>query len=72
MPCAEYEYCIACETPIKEGELYLPDASGGFLHRACIGPERECFTRNGEPLKDGDPVPEGYVWTYDDLGKPRA
>ena len=54
--------CIACDVPLKDGDAYYPDADGGSVHAACIGPERECYTRNGEPLKDGDCIPEPYIW----------
>lgn len=58
--------CLACAMPIKNGDPFFPDESGDMLHAACIGPERECYTRNGEPLKDGDPIPEPYIWTFGD------
>jgi hypothetical protein len=57
--------CIACAKPMIDGQKYLPDESGGVVHYDCLGPERECYTRNGEPLKDGDPIPEGYIWSDD-------
>lgn len=54
--------CIACDKPMVAGDKYFPDASGGFIHAACLGPERECYTRDDEPLKDDDPIPEPYTW----------
>ena len=55
--------CIACDITFKPGDKYYPDANGGFLHAACAGPEREGYTRaDGEPLKDGEPIPEPSTW----------
>lgn len=60
---ADVERCIACDREIRPGELVLDDASGGVIHRACCGPERESFTgADGEPLKDDEPLPEGWPW----------
>lgn len=55
--------CIACDLVLKDGDVVLNDASGGIIHVACCGPEREAYTgADGEPLKDGEPIPAGYVW----------
>jgi len=59
----EAERCIACGVPFKTGDRYLPDASGGSVHRACCGPEPESFTHNDEPLPPGAALPEGAIWT---------
>lgn len=57
------EACIACDVPFIEGVLVLPDASGGFIHVGCCGPDRESYTGfNGEPLKEGEPIPTGAPW----------
>lgn len=57
------ETCIACDVAFKDGDRVLNDASGGALHAACCGPERESYTNgNGEPLGPDDPIPEGYIW----------
>lgn len=58
------ESCIACDVPLIDGELVYSDASGGFIHAACCGPEREGYTNaDGEPLKDGEPTPAPWKWT---------
>ena len=63
----EDEPCIACDLPIKPGDPYYPDVSGGNLHAECAGPERESFTgADGEPLKDGEPIPKPSIWQTDD------
>ena len=54
--------CLACATPLKTGDRYYPDASGGFLHEKCCGPERESYTLNDEPLGPEDAIPEPYIW----------
>ena len=57
------ERCIACAKPFVEGDRYYPDVGGGFLHEQCCGPERESYVGDdGEPLKDGAPIPEPLVW----------
>lgn len=57
------EACIACDVPFVEGVRVLPDASGGFIHVECCGPERESYTGfDGEPLKQGEPIPAGTPW----------
>lgn len=60
------ERCVACDDPFKAGELVLPDASGGTIHAACCGPERESYTNaDGDPLGPNDPIPTGYPWAPD-------
>lgn len=60
----DVETCIACEVAFKEGDRVLSDVSGGALHAACCGPERESYTNgDGGPLGPDDPIPEGYIWT---------
>lgn len=57
------ETCIACSIPFKDGDRVLNDTSGGALHAACCGPERESYTNaDGGPLGPDDPIPEGYLW----------
>ena len=47
-----------------DGDEVLPDASGGYIHAKCCGPEPEsyCNLETGEPLKAGDPLPKPFVW----------
>lgn len=59
----DIETCIACAIAFKDGDLVYDDVSGGSLHAACCGPERECYVGDdGERLKDGEPIPEPYAW----------
>jgi hypothetical protein len=58
--------CIACLKPLEIGDRYYPDESGGVVHDHCVGPERESYTYEGEPLKDGQAIPEPYVWSAAD------
>lgn len=56
--------CIACQEPMKSGQSYYSDVSGGVIHAECCGPERESYTkRDGEPLGPGDPIPAPSIWT---------
>lgn len=62
----DIDTCIACAVPLVDGDMVYSDASGGCIHAACCGPERESYVGNdGEPLKDGDPIPEPWPWTVD-------
>lgn len=54
--------CIACAVDLKEGDAFYPDESGGVIHAACCGPERECYTRNGRPLRRNEPIPAPQIW----------
>jgi hypothetical protein len=57
------EACFACLVPFKPDDLVLNDVSGGTLHAACCGPERESYTNaDGDPLGPDDPIPTGYRW----------
>lgn len=58
-----HDTCIACDKPMKPGELYYPDESGGDIHAACCGPEREGYTLNGQPLGPNDPTPAPRIWS---------
>lgn len=58
----EAERCIACDVPFTPGDRYLPDASGGNIHRACCGPGPGSFTHNGGPLPACAVLPEGSIW----------
>ena len=63
----EIEYCMACDEPLKEGDQYLPDVSGGNLHYRCCGPERENYVKDigeGTPLGPDDPIPAPRIWSY--------
>lgn len=63
VPADEAEHCIACDKPMKPGDLYYPDASGGEIHAECCGPERESYTgADGDPLAEGEPIPEPLIW----------
>ena len=60
------EPCIACAKTMVDGDRYYSDASGGFIHADCCGPERESYTgADGEPLKDGEPIPGPSIWGAD-------
>lgn len=56
--------CFVCAVPFKDGDPYYPDASGGSLHAACCGPERESYTIDDRPLRDGEAIPEPSIWSY--------
>jgi hypothetical protein len=59
------ETCMACDRPLQEGDLVLGDVSGGLIHRACCGEDRESYVdADGEPLSGDQPIPAG--WLYDD------
>lgn len=58
------ERCIACDKPFIEGDLVYSDASGGTIHAACCGPEREGYTNTeGRPLNPGEPIPAPWKWS---------
>lgn len=60
------ERCIACDEALVEGQEVYFDAGGGIIHAACCGPERESYTgADGEPLKDGEPIPTPWRWSAD-------
>ena len=68
----DLEYCIACDEVIKEGDEYLPDINGGFIHYRCCGPDRESYVKDldeGTPLGPGDPIPPPRIWTYEPITK---
>lgn len=58
------EICQACGKALNDGDLVYSDLSGGGeFHAACLGPERENFVgEDGEPLKEGEPIPEPYMF----------
>ncbi len=59
----DIEECIACGLPIVDGDLVHSDVSGGVIHAACCGPERDGYVgEDGEPLKINDPIPEPWIW----------
>ncbi len=59
----EIERCFVCNEPFVKGVLVLSDVSDGLMHAACCGPERESYVgADGEPLKDGEPIPTGWPW----------
>ena len=56
-----------CGDLILPGQLLLGSGDGGFLHAECCDPEPESYVdENDEPLKEGDPIPEGFIWTEED------
>jgi len=62
----EMETCIACAVPFVDGDMVYWDVGGGHLHEACCGPERECYVNaDGNPLKDGAPIPRPHAWRSD-------
>lgn len=68
--CDDAESCIACAVVIVDDDMVLPDASGGWIHAACCGPERESYVdADGEPLGPDDPIPTGTRWG--DLPQPK-
>lgn len=63
--------CEACSLPIRDGDLVLADVNCGLMHGACCGPERESYVgADGEPLKDGEPIP--VPWPYRAALAPQA
>lgn len=60
----EAELCTACDVPFEDGDMvYWNSDDTGHLHAGCCGPERECYVNaDGEPLKDGEPIPAPFAW----------
>lgn len=62
----EAERCISCGLVLRDGDNVYNDASGGVIHAACCGPERENYTHSdGTPLKDDEPIPAPRRWSSD-------
>lgn len=58
--------CIACAEPFLADDQVFNDVGGGTIHARCCGPERESYVgADGEPLKDGEPLPT--PWRYGDI-----
>ncbi len=58
--------CIACDEALRDGQDVYADVSGGIIHAACCGPERERYVgRDGEPLRDDEPIPTPWRWSRD-------
>ena len=56
--------CGICELALVEGDHCLTDVDLGPVHAACCGPERESYVGpDGEPLKEGEPLPTPWKWT---------
>lgn len=63
-PEEEAEICEACGEPFEDGDMvYWMADDTGHIHADCCGPERESYVGpDGEPLKDGEPIPEPFVY----------
>lgn len=63
-PDDEVETCEACNIPFKDGDMvYWRSDDSGHIHADCCGPERESYVNaDGEPLKDGEPIPKPFAW----------
>lgn len=60
------ERCLACDEALRDGQEVYADVSGGFIHAACCGPERESYVgRDGNPLRDDEPIPTPWRWSVD-------
>lgn len=56
-----------CGSYIWVGQRVIRSVDTGVLHFDCCGPEPEGFVdENDEPLKPGDPIPTGWIWTEED------
>jgi hypothetical protein len=59
------DHCFICAAPLVEGQMVLPDMSGGLGHRVCFGYDREGFVKDietGEPLGPHDAIPTGFPY----------
>ena len=58
------ETCVACNEELEDGDLvYWENGEGSHIHASCCGPERESYCGvDGEPLEDGEPIPEPFVY----------
>ena len=55
--------CGICALGFVQGDPCLTDVDLGPVHAACCGPERESYVGpDGEPLKDGQPIPTPWIW----------
>lgn len=62
--------CGICTLGFVEGDPCLNDVDLGPVHAACCGPERESYVgADGEPLKDGEPVPTPWKWSAGPTGR---
>jgi hypothetical protein len=58
--------CLACDEALRDGQEVYADVSGGIIHAACCGPERESYVgADGEPLRDDEPIPTPWRWSRD-------
>ncbi|MBO9099970.1 MULTISPECIES: hypothetical protein [unclassified Rhizobium] len=59
----EQEVCEACSGIFEEGDPVYWALDGGHIHAECCGPKRESYCGpDGEPLKEGEPIPEPFAW----------
>lgn len=63
--------CGICALGFVQGDSCLTDVDLGPVHAACCGPERESYVGpDGEPLKDGQPIPTPWIWSDRRFAKP--
>lgn len=59
--------CMACAKQLVEGDKVYNEKEGGYIHADCCGPERESYYGEDEqPLKDGEPIPDPWIWSAED------
>lgn len=63
---ADVQCCMACAVPMKDGDKVYNELDGGIIHADCCGPEREnYYGADEQPLEDGEPIPEPWIWHPD-------
>jgi hypothetical protein len=61
--------CIACEQPIKPGDLVYTEINSEYIHAACVNNDRDFFCDDdGRVLAEGEPIPEPFVFTDEKEG----
>lgn len=62
----DVDTCIACDLTFQHGDMVFDEVSGGYIHAACSGPERDGYVgEDGEPLKECEPIPEPFKYESD-------